>query len=55
MYKCDNCENYFDELKLSFETHNLRFPPFEKTAVCPTCESTNFHEIEEDEESEEVA
>lgn len=45
MYHCKECGKKFERPKIVKETHNLNGPPFEKFALCPFCNSTNFNEI----------
>ncbi len=52
MYKCEDCGREFDEPDIITETHGLSSPPFEKVAVCPYCNSTDYSDAIEDEEDE---
>ncbi len=45
MYRCDTCKRSFDEVQIIEETHGLDCPPYEKVAVCPYCQSTDFSEF----------
>lgn len=45
MFRCDNCKRSFERAQIIEETHGLDCPPYEKVAVCPYCESTDFNEF----------
>lgn len=45
MYYCQNCRSEFETPDIITETHGLSSPPFEKTCVCPFCNSTDFTKI----------
>lgn len=44
MYICKDCNKHFSEPKTIFERHGLDNPPFERTAVCPSCGSSAVRE-----------
>ena len=54
MYKCHDCDNlfdYFDTMKDYIGDYGDR-RVYETVGVCPYCQSTNFDEYYEDDESE---
>lgn len=50
MYECYNCGCRFEEPKVTYETHGLEYPPFQKIYVCPECGVDDMGEVEEDDE-----
>lgn len=55
MFRCDNCKRRFRDAHIVEETHGLDTPPYERVAVCPFCESTDFNEFDPSVEKIEVA
>ncbi len=55
MYRCDNCKRHFNDAHIVEETHGLDTPPYERVAVCPFCESSEFNEFNPSVEKIEVA
>lgn len=43
---CRRCKRYFDAPKYYEEKHGLEYPPYEKIAVCPKCESDDFSKFD---------
>ena len=46
MFKCTDCKHEFDTADVYEEHHGLDTPPYERIAVCPKCQSTEFVEWE---------
>lgn len=44
MFRCHDCNETFGEPKFYEESHGLDAPPYERVAICPHCESTEFDE-----------
>ena len=50
IYKCNYCENKFENPRIIEERHGLDTPPYEYIAVCPYCLETGFEEYNEEKE-----
>jgi hypothetical protein len=51
MYKCRECDRYFDEPSWFFEHGEYWGAPYtEKIECCPHCKSVCYEEVEEEEE-----
>lgn len=37
MYLCLNCNGLFEDPEITYETHGLEIPPYEKIFMCPYC------------------
>lgn len=55
MFRCNVCNKMFSTAKFYEEKHNLDTPPYERIAVCPMCDKTDFYEYEPYIEKSEVA
>lgn len=55
MFRCHDCNKTFSEPNFYEESHGLDAPPYERVAICPHCESTEFDEWEPNVEKSEVA
>ena len=45
MYRCTDCGKKFEEVKTVYERHGLDTPPYEKIAVCPSCNGTSIEVV----------
>ena len=48
VYKCCNCKEVFDKPEVTYESHGLDCPPYEKIYVCPHCGYDDFEEVKDD-------
>lgn len=48
MYKCLNCGAVFEEPAVTYETHGLDRPPYEKVYVCPVCRDNYMEEVDDE-------
>ena len=53
-FYCNKCKSYFNDVKIYFETHGLDNPPYERVAVCPRCDSSDFFNFESSVEKIEI-
>lgn len=54
-YICNDCGKIFKTPLFYEETHGLRYPPYERIAVCPKCRGGDFLEYETFVEKTDVA
>jgi len=54
IYKCNDCGYEFEYPKIIEESHGLDTPPYERFAVCPCCLDTDYDEIIDIEEEDEM-
>lgn len=55
IFRCNTCEKAFNSPEFYEEAHGLDAPPYERVAVCPVCNSSDFILFERDIEKIAVA